>query len=182
MQSARSAVAGCRRHPGQQRSSSTRPGSTKGCVEQLDAVIDVLPHALRLLHDTETSHSTLHCCRSRPRISVCVTLRLGRPKRICNANRRGGSLASAVMLRLVLPKGSLEKATLDLFEAADLPVSPLVDASTTRRPSTTRGSSRCASCGRRRSRCTSPKGCSTSASPVVTGSRRPAASSRASAS
>jgi hypothetical protein len=32
------------------------PGSTKGCVEQLDAVIDVLPHALRLLHDTDTSH------------------------------------------------------------------------------------------------------------------------------
>ena len=26
------------------------------------------------------------------------------------------------MLKLVLPKGSLEKATLDLFEAADLPV------------------------------------------------------------
>ena len=26
------------------------------------------------------------------------------------------------MLRLVLPKGSLEKATLELFEAADLPV------------------------------------------------------------
>ncbi|MFA9564001.1 MAG: ATP phosphoribosyltransferase, partial [Acidimicrobiales bacterium] len=26
------------------------------------------------------------------------------------------------MLRLVLPKGSLEKATMDLFEAADLPV------------------------------------------------------------
>ena len=32
------------------------PGSTKGCVEQLDAVLDVLPHALRLLHDTETGH------------------------------------------------------------------------------------------------------------------------------
>jgi molybdopterin biosynthesis enzyme MoaB len=32
------------------------PGSTKGCVEQLDAVIDVLPHALRLLHDTDTGH------------------------------------------------------------------------------------------------------------------------------
>ncbi len=32
------------------------PGSTKGCVEQLDAVIDVLPHALRLLHDTDHSH------------------------------------------------------------------------------------------------------------------------------
>lgn len=32
------------------------PGSTKGCIEQLDAVLDVLPHALRLLHDTETGH------------------------------------------------------------------------------------------------------------------------------
>jgi molybdopterin adenylyltransferase len=32
------------------------PGSTKGCVEQLDAVIDVLPHALRLLHDADTAH------------------------------------------------------------------------------------------------------------------------------
>jgi molybdenum cofactor synthesis domain-containing protein len=32
------------------------PGSTKGCVEQLNAVIDVLPHALRLLADTDTSH------------------------------------------------------------------------------------------------------------------------------
>jgi molybdenum cofactor synthesis domain-containing protein len=32
------------------------PGSTKGCVEQLGAIIDVLPHALRLLHDTDTSH------------------------------------------------------------------------------------------------------------------------------
>ncbi len=32
------------------------PGSTKGCVEQLASIIDVLPHALRLLHDTDTSH------------------------------------------------------------------------------------------------------------------------------
>ena len=32
------------------------PGSTNGCVEQLDAVIDVLPHALRLLADTDTTH------------------------------------------------------------------------------------------------------------------------------
>ncbi len=32
------------------------PGSTKGCVEQLEAVIDVLPHALRLLWDTDASH------------------------------------------------------------------------------------------------------------------------------
>lgn len=32
------------------------PGSPKGCVEQLDAVLDVLPHALRLLADAPTSH------------------------------------------------------------------------------------------------------------------------------
>jgi len=32
------------------------PGSPKGCVEQLDAIIDVLPHALRLLHDVDNSH------------------------------------------------------------------------------------------------------------------------------
>jgi molybdopterin adenylyltransferase len=32
------------------------PGSTKGCVEQLEAIIDVLPHALRLLHDSDNSH------------------------------------------------------------------------------------------------------------------------------
>lgn len=32
------------------------PGSPKGCVEQLEAVIDVLPHAVRLLAETPTSH------------------------------------------------------------------------------------------------------------------------------
>lgn len=32
------------------------PGSPKGCVEQLAAVLDVLPHALRLLADTPTEH------------------------------------------------------------------------------------------------------------------------------
>jgi molybdopterin adenylyltransferase len=32
------------------------PGSPKGCVEQLEAVIDILPHALRLLNETPTSH------------------------------------------------------------------------------------------------------------------------------
>jgi molybdopterin adenylyltransferase len=32
------------------------PGSPKGCVEQLDAIIDVLTHALRLLHDADNSH------------------------------------------------------------------------------------------------------------------------------
>lgn len=32
------------------------PGSPKGCVEQLGAVLDVLPHALRLLADTPTQH------------------------------------------------------------------------------------------------------------------------------
>jgi molybdenum cofactor synthesis domain-containing protein len=32
------------------------PGSPSGCVEQLDAVLDVLPHALRLLADAPTTH------------------------------------------------------------------------------------------------------------------------------
>jgi molybdenum cofactor synthesis domain-containing protein len=32
------------------------PGSPKGSIEQLEAIVDVLPHALRLLHDTETGH------------------------------------------------------------------------------------------------------------------------------
>jgi molybdopterin adenylyltransferase len=32
------------------------PGSPKGCVEQLEAVLDVLPHALALLADSATSH------------------------------------------------------------------------------------------------------------------------------
>ena len=32
------------------------PGSPSGCVEQLEAVLDVLPHALRLLADAPTTH------------------------------------------------------------------------------------------------------------------------------
>jgi molybdenum cofactor synthesis domain-containing protein len=32
------------------------PGSPAGCVEQLQAVLDVLPHAVRLLADTPTQH------------------------------------------------------------------------------------------------------------------------------
>lgn len=32
------------------------PGSPKGTIEQIDAVIDVLPHALRLLHAAPTDH------------------------------------------------------------------------------------------------------------------------------
>ncbi len=32
------------------------PGSPKGCVEQLGAILDVLPHALRLLNEAPTSH------------------------------------------------------------------------------------------------------------------------------
>jgi molybdopterin adenylyltransferase len=32
------------------------PGSPKGCVEQLGAILDVLPHALRLLLEQPTSH------------------------------------------------------------------------------------------------------------------------------
>ena len=69
------------------------------------------------------------------------------------------------MLRLVLPKGSLEQATLQLFEDADLGGAVAARTSTTGRRSTTRASPTCASCGRRRSRATSPTACSTSASP-----------------
>jgi molybdenum cofactor synthesis domain-containing protein len=32
------------------------PGSPKGCVEQLAAILDVLPHAVRLLNSSPTSH------------------------------------------------------------------------------------------------------------------------------
>ena len=32
------------------------PGSPKGCVEQLAAIVDVIPHAIRLLADAPTSH------------------------------------------------------------------------------------------------------------------------------
>jgi molybdenum cofactor synthesis domain-containing protein len=32
------------------------PGSPKGCVEQLGAILDILPHALKLLADAPTSH------------------------------------------------------------------------------------------------------------------------------
>lgn len=34
----------------------TLPGSPRGCVEQLEAVIDVLPHALALLNQAPTEH------------------------------------------------------------------------------------------------------------------------------
>jgi molybdopterin adenylyltransferase len=36
------------------------PGSPKGCVEQLDAILDVLPHAIRLLHEAPTEHQRHH--------------------------------------------------------------------------------------------------------------------------
>lgn len=33
------------------------PGSPTGCIEQLGAIVDVLPHALRLLHGTPSPHT-----------------------------------------------------------------------------------------------------------------------------
>ncbi|MEI2706178.1 MAG: hypothetical protein V9E89_13205 [Ilumatobacteraceae bacterium] len=77
------------------------------------------------------------------------------------------------MLRLVLPKGSLEKATLELFEAADLPVvrSSSVDYKATI------ADPRIAEVRILRPagdpHATWPRACSTSASPAVTGWRRP---------
>lgn len=78
------------------------------------------------------------------------------------------------MLRLVLPKGSLERATLDLFAAADLSVSRSsnVDYRATiddERVAEVR------SCVLRRYPCTSRTGCSISGSPGATGSRSGAA-------
>lgn len=32
------------------------PGSPKGCVEQLAAILDIVPHAVRLLDETPTAH------------------------------------------------------------------------------------------------------------------------------
>lgn len=32
------------------------PGSPTGCVEQIEAIVDVLPHAVRLLAETPTTH------------------------------------------------------------------------------------------------------------------------------
>lgn len=32
------------------------PGSPQGCVEQLGAILDIVPHALALLHESPTSH------------------------------------------------------------------------------------------------------------------------------
>jgi molybdopterin adenylyltransferase len=32
------------------------PGSPKGCVEQLGAILDIVPHAVRLLQDSPTAH------------------------------------------------------------------------------------------------------------------------------
>lgn len=34
------------------------PGSTKGCIETLEAVLDVLPHAVRLMVDNRDPHPT----------------------------------------------------------------------------------------------------------------------------
>jgi molybdopterin biosynthesis enzyme MoaB len=56
VQPARSVVAWHRRHSWPCAIIVNTPGSPKGCVEQLDAILDVLPHALRLLADTETGH------------------------------------------------------------------------------------------------------------------------------
>jgi molybdopterin adenylyltransferase len=33
------------------------PGSPNGCIEQLGAIVDVVPHALKLLADTPTDHT-----------------------------------------------------------------------------------------------------------------------------
>ena len=58
-----------------------------------------------------------------PSFHVCDKNSETRSSEILSQTWIWAPVAWAVVLRLVLPKGSLEKATLDLFEAADLPVS-----------------------------------------------------------
>ena len=99
----------------------------------------------------------------------------GRPEPVAGSGDRAPTLDA--VLKLVLPKGSLEQATLELFEAADLAVRRSSDGRLQghhRRPPHRR---RAASCARRRSPPTWPRACSTSASPAGTGSRRPRATS-----
>ena len=47
---------------------------------------------------------------------------MARRRRTARGSREAAAVASAAVLRIVLPKGSLERATLELFEAADLTV------------------------------------------------------------
>ena len=77
----------------------------------------------------------------------------------------------ALMLRLVLPKGSLERADAAAVRGRRPRGVARLRRRLPRHASTTRASTRCASCARRRSRGTSPRAASTSASPGATGSR-----------
>ena len=72
------------------------PGSTKGCVEQLDAVADILPHAIRLLVGEANPHP--HGARARPSGSWRRRL-IGRLERV----RAGGSLAAGGVLTADVP-------------------------------------------------------------------------------
>ncbi|MEZ5255958.1 MAG: hypothetical protein R2705_03405 [Ilumatobacteraceae bacterium] len=74
------------------------------------------------------------------------------------------------MLRLVLPKGSLERATLELFEAADLPVQRNSSVDYKANIDDPR-IIEVGSFDPRRSRCTWRRACSTSGSRAGTGSR-----------
>ena len=119
----------------------------------------------------------------RPRVTAiemvvvaAVAARLAGPNRVREPDRLG-TVASFSMLRLVLPKGSLERATLQLFEDADLAVRAVLRRRLPRHDRRPARHRRHGSCGRRRSRATSPTGSSTSASPAATGSRRPASTS-----
>ena len=47
---------------------------------------------------------------------------MARAHRTARGSREVAAVASSAVLRIVLPKGSLERATLELFEAADLTV------------------------------------------------------------
>ena len=85
----------------------------------------------------------------------------GRPAAPAPEGRQLTGSTRRPMLKLVLPKGSLERATLELFDEADLGVQRTSDVDVPRHDRRSRASTRCASCARRRSRATSPRACST---------------------
>ena len=88
-----------------------------------------------------------------------------------SAARASSPVEDRLMLRLVLPKGSLERQTLQLFDDADLAVSRGSDVDyrgVDRRPADRRGAHPAAAGD---PAATSPRAASTSASPGATGSR-----------
>ena len=140
LQPARTPVPRRGRHPGPARSSPTRPAARRAASS----------------NSTPCSTSCRTPCASSttptpptdpPSFIVCDKISAARSAEILSQTWIWAPVAWAAVLRLVLPKGSLEKATLELFEAADLAGEPILVGRLQgdhRRPPDRR---RCGSCG-----------------------------------